>query len=129
MDKIEDGGSKMDDDNRIDFSSLGPAMARERLDVLVARAVRGGEEDLRRRRGGAAVVRAVIAWRGPLLAFSALAAAAAIALMKSAPAQMNRGTSGAAPGTIAEALGVPAAYAESVEGRAFSSAHGTTEKP
>lgn len=118
---------QMNDDGPIDFSALGPALAADRLDALVAAAVLRGADDLDRRRGVTAVVRVVVAWRRPLLALSGLAAAAAIAVL----VRPVRTTSsdGATAGTVAEALGIPAAYAASVEGRALDAATGGTTKP
>jgi acyl-CoA reductase-like NAD-dependent aldehyde dehydrogenase len=111
----------------IDFSSLGPAMPADRLEALVAATVRNADEELRRRRSGIAVVRVVIAWRRPLLALSGLAAAAAITMfVRAAPSASTSATTSASAGSVAEALGVPAAYAESVEGR---SANRGTDKP
>jgi hypothetical protein len=99
----------------IDFSALGAPVPANRFEESIATVVRRGEDDLRRRRGGAAIVRVVIAWRRPVLALSGLAAAAAIALLvrtvQSAPPQRAESAS------IAEALGIPAAYTETVEGR------------
>jgi hypothetical protein len=105
----------MNERSPIDFSALGPPVTAERFDAAIAAAVRRGEDDLRRRRGGAAVVRVVIAWRRPVLAFSGLAAAAAVALLVRSGARTASNFTSA--GSVAEALGVPAAYAESVEGR------------
>ena len=111
----------------VDFSSLGPALPAARLDALVASVARHGEVELQRRRGAVAVVRVVIAWRRPLLALSGLAAAAAITfLVRTKPVSTSEA---AAAGSVAEALGVPAAYAESVEGRTIGAASRGSEKP
>jgi hypothetical protein len=111
----------------VDFSAFGPPITADRLEALVAAAVRGGGEELRRRRSGAAVVRVVVAWRRPLLVLSGLAAAAAIALIERPVAIAT--SEPAVDNSIAEALGVPPAYAESVEGRAHGAATATSEKP
>jgi hypothetical protein len=110
----------------VDFSSLGPAVPAARFDALVTAVSRHGETELRRRRGAGAVARVVVAWRRPLLTLSALAAAAAVALFVRATPVQTTGT--AAAGTIAEALGVPAAYAESVEGHTVGAVSGGSEK-
>ena len=111
----------------VDFSPLGPAIPAERFDALVAAAARRAEEELQRRRRGGAVVRVVLAWRRPVLALAGLAAAAAIALLvRSGPAAQ---TQSVASNTVAEALGIPAAYAESVEGTAPGAANGGSAKP
>jgi hypothetical protein len=116
-----------DERTPLDFSSLGPPLTADRLETLVAAAVRGADDELRRRRSGMAVVRVVVAWRRPLLAISGLAAAAAIALLvRTAPSASSGSTSTASAGSVAEELGIPAAYAESVEGH---SAIGGTDKP
>jgi hypothetical protein len=118
----------MDDQmNRpIDFSKLGPPLPAERFEALVAAAVRAGDADLQRRRGAIAVVRVVIAWRRPLLALSGLAAAAAITLLvRGAP---TAPTASASSDSVAEALGIPASYAERVEGRAQSVSTGGVKK-
>jgi len=117
----------MNERSRIDFSALGPPVPADRFDAGVAAAVRRGEDDLRRRRGAAAVVRVVIAWRRPVLACSGLAAAAAIALLaRTAPPAPSQP---AAAASIAEALGIPAGYAVSVEGRAAHGGSDVQEKP
>jgi hypothetical protein len=115
----------MNDQSPIDFSSLGPPIPADRFEALVAAAARHGEDELQRRRGGGgAVVRVVLAWRRPVLALAGLAAAAAIALLvRTGPAAQ---TQSIASSTVAEALGIPAAYAESVEGAA--PAHGGSVK-
>ena len=102
----------------VDLSALGPPLDANRLDALVAASVARGADELRRRRAGGGIVRVVVAWRRPLLAVSGLAAAASLALLvRSAPARSGA-TAETASGTIAEALGIPAVYAESVEGHA-----------
>jgi acyl-CoA reductase-like NAD-dependent aldehyde dehydrogenase len=99
----------------MDLSALGPPVSASRLEAMVAAIVRRGEDELARRRGSAGVVRVVIAWRRPLLALSGLAAAAAVALIvRGAPASPANGQ--VAASSVAEALGIPAGYAESVEG-------------
>ena len=110
----------------VDFSSLGPSIPAARFDALVAAVARRGEDELHRRRGAVAVVRVVVAWRRPLLALSGLAAAAAITLfVRTASVTTSAATTeSAAAGSVAEALGVPAAFAESVEGRAASATSG-----
>ena len=109
----------MNETRPIDFSRLGPPLAAERFEALVAAAVRVGDADLQRRRGAIAVVRVVVAWRRPLLAISGLAAAAAIALIVRTPAAASVATTS---DSVAEALGIPPAYAERVEGRSSSGA-------
>jgi hypothetical protein len=117
----------MNEQSPIEFSPLGAAIPADRLEALVAAAARRGEEELRRRRGGGAVVRVVLAWRRPVLALAGLAAAAAIALLvRAGPAAQ---TQSLASTTVAEALGIPAAYAESVEGTAPTAAQGAAAKP
>jgi hypothetical protein len=109
---------QMNESRPIDFTRLGPPLSSERFDALVAAAVRAGDSDLQRRRGAVAVVRVVVAWRRPLLALSGLAAAAAITLLvRSAPAASS---ASATSDSVAEALGIPAAYAERVEGHTAS---------
>jgi hypothetical protein len=109
---------QMNESRPIDFSRLGPPLSSERFEALVAAAVRAGESDLQRRRGALAAIRVVVAWRRPLLAISGLAAAAAITLfVRGAPAAPK---ASASSDSVAEALGIPAAYAERVEGRAAS---------
>lgn len=114
----------------LDFSALGASLPAARFDALVAAVARRGEDELQRRRGAVAVVRVVIAWRRPLLAVSGLAAAAAIMLfVRAAPVTSAIATTeSATAGSVAEALGVPAAYAESVEGRTAGAATGGSEK-
>ncbi len=121
----------MDERTPLDFSSLGPPLTAERLETLVAATVRDADDELRRRRSGMAVVRVVVAWRRPLLALSGLAAAAAITLfVRAAPSASTSAatstTSANVAGSVAEELGIPAAYAESVEGH---SANGGIDKP
>jgi hypothetical protein len=119
----------MDDDEhdsgRVDFSALGPPIAAHRLDALVAATVHRGAGELARRAQDGAVIRMVVAWRRPLIAVSGLAAAAAIVLLarpvhvapNAAIASAQGSARTAAPaGSIAEALGIPAGYAEAVEG-------------
>ena len=110
------------DSRRIDFAALGPPLAADRLDALAAAAVALGAEELARRERGGAVVRLVVAWRRPLLAVSGLAAAAAIALLarpvRPAALIASAPASAQSAGSIAEALGIPEAYAASVEGSA-----------
>ena len=118
---------KTNEQSPMDFSSLGPPISADRFEALVAAAARRGEEELQRRRGGGAVVRVVLAWRRPVLALAGLAAAAAIALfVRTGPTAQ---TQSLASSTVAEELGIPAAYAESVEGIAPSAAKGATSKP
>jgi hypothetical protein len=117
---------QMSESGPLDFSRLGPPLAAGRLDALIAAAVRAGDADLQRRRGAVAVVRVVVAWRRPLLALSGLAAAAAITLLlRGSPV-----APAAAPNevSVAEALGIPAAYAERVEGRASSASAGGAQR-
>jgi hypothetical protein len=116
---------EMNEQSAMDFSSLGPPIAADRFDALVAATARRGEEELQRRRGGAAVVRVVLAWRRPVLALAGLAAAAAITLFIRTPVAASTTTTA---GTVAEALGIPSAYAESVEGSAQAAPHGGSEK-
>jgi hypothetical protein len=111
----------IEDDVPFDLSELGPAVGRDRLDALVQAAMRRGAPELARRRRGLAVVRLIVTWRRPLLAFSGLAAAAATVLFLRTGAAA-RPTSGqtvddSATSSIAESLGVPSAFAQSVEGR------------
>ncbi|HEV8410829.1 MAG TPA: hypothetical protein VGQ30_09990 [Gemmatimonadaceae bacterium] len=109
---------QLDEQSPVDFSSLGPSISADRFNALVATATRRGEAELERRRGGGerTVVRVVLAWRRPVLALAGLAAAAAIALLvRTGPAAQ---TQSLASSTVAEELGIPAAYAESVEGTA-----------
>ena len=108
----------MNERSPIDFSAIGPPLTAGLFDAGVAAAVRRGADDLRRRRSGAAVVRVVIAWRRPVLALSGLAAAAAMLAIAARPARRIQPTGVREPATVAEALGIPGAYAEAVEGRA-----------
>jgi hypothetical protein len=117
----------------IDFSSFGPPLTVERFDAAVAQAAARGARELERRRSGAGVVRIVVAWRRPLLAISALAAAASVMLLvrPARQATLAGAASSAATesSTIAEALGIPASYAESVEGRWTVAPAQSKEKP
>jgi hypothetical protein len=118
---------QMNEQSPVDFSSLGPPVSPDRFEALVAAAVRRGGDELQRRRAGGAVVRVVLAWRRPVLALAGLAAAAAIVLLvRTGPAVQ---TQSRASDTVAEALGIPAAYAESVEGTAPSTTQGGSAKP
>lgn len=120
------------DDRRLehvpfDLSLLGPPLATDRLETLVAGVMRRGDGELARRRGAGGVARVVWAWRRPLFVASGLAAAAAGALF----ANLGPGTP-ASPGetaTVSEALGVPPAFAESVEGRTATAIPVQREKP
>ena len=105
------------DSGRVDFSALGPPVAAGRLEALAAATARRAAGELARRaRGGGGVIGIVIAWQRPVLAFSALAAAAAILVIAGRPAsQAQLATDVRAPATVAEALGIPAAYAYEVE--------------
>jgi len=92
------------------------------MEAMVAAAMRRAAGELERRRGVVGVVRVVVAWRRPVLMLAGLAAAAAMILIVERPASGARSAAGAgiasnAPATVAEAIGIPAAYAELVEGR------------
>ena len=117
---------QMNESRPIDFSRLGPPMSAERFDALVAAAVRAGDADLQRRRGALAAMRVVVAWRRPLLTMSGLAAAAAIALIVRATPSTSRESD--TTDSVAEALGIPSAYAERVEGHAVSASSKGVER-
>ena len=116
------------DDQPVDFSALGPPLAADRFDELVAAVAHRGADELARRANSDGVIGIVFAWRRPVLALSALAAAAAILLIVRNPVQSAQLAELRGPATVAEAIGIPAAYAYDVE-RASRADTRPTERP
>ena len=118
------------DNDPVDLSALGPVLGADRMNQLVKGALARSIPELERRRraGVDNVVHVMVAWRRQLLTVSGLAAAAAVIAALSLPARTVAPTlwQGSSPAneesvSISEALGVPAAYVESVEGHASPS--------
>ncbi len=109
----------------IDMSALGAPLDVLRFDAGVAAIMRASTRELQRRRAKPTLSLIVVQWRRPVLSFSGLAAAAALALFV-VPQRSSSSTSlsvASAPAStlsdsasVAEWLGVPSAYASVVEG-------------